>query len=310
MPALWTSNFKTNQYSTELPYSHGTSHHDSNIGFDYALVCTVRPPRSHNYPPGFLACPGFFESVDPTDFVSAISDEERWEYEMRRTAQMILPFLYIGPSMSLKNHEFLKSKGITLVLAIRERHAPLQKRTVNGDKAAAQLGIFSDYVEVDGDQELISAFPLIIRKINDHMCRCMFHKKPEPIEDAPSRRVLVFCETGNEKAAGVAAAYLMAMVNFDASRAIANIQGRRLCSLFSESMRRTLKSFDDILTANRAVTKSKGKHNGNENGTGSKRGLSPSREPGDFKVALNGFAAVMAEEAEQRRRGVAPFQSL
>ncbi|KAI5296376.1 hypothetical protein KEM52_003365 [Ascosphaera acerosa] len=241
-----------NTYLTTQPYSHGTSALAVEQPMDYCGVCEIEPPSSHDYPEGYFACPQFFSSMGQSWFYSSPFPSNSWTYEMRRTAQPILPYLYLGPVSAAKDLDFLRREEITMLLAIRNRTA-LQSRLVSGDKAAAALGIQSKYIEVDSELDLTSVFQVIIQQINDHCCRCAFHRSKNNIEDEPHKKVFLFCESGNGFSAGVAAAYLMAMFNFDAATAMSNVAVRRLSVNFEEPMRRALRSFEDIIVAIRTV---------------------------------------------------------
>ncbi|KAJ9248460.1 hypothetical protein DTO207G8_7386 [Paecilomyces variotii] len=200
-------------------------------------------PESHDFEIGEFASAEFFNSVSMSDFIDRAKPIE-WSYEMRRVAQLILPFLYLGPSSSLKDRDFLRTEGITLLLAIRSRQSA-QARLVSGEKVAAELGIEADAIDVMDNQELIAAFPRAIRRINDH------------IAFSPHRKVLVFCESGNERSASVVIAYLMVMLNLDTVNALYTVQHRRFCVCIEEPMRILLASFESILDAKRDVAKAK-----------------------------------------------------
>ncbi|KZZ88437.1 Dual specificity phosphatase, catalytic domain protein [Ascosphaera apis ARSEF 7405] len=245
----------SNGYLSTQPYSHGTSSFPVERPVDYYGVCEIEPPTSHDYPEGYFACPEFFRTIGPEWFYSSPFPHNSWTYEMRRTAQAILPHLYLGPVSAAKDIEFLRREGITLLLAIRSRNN-IQSQLVSGDKSAAALGIQSKYIEVDSEQELISVFQVIIQQINDHLCRCAFHRSRNNIEDEPHKKVLVFCDTGNHLSAGVVAAYLMAMFNYDSVKAMSNLAVRRLSAVFDEPMRRALHAFEDIIMAVRTVYQS------------------------------------------------------
>ncbi|KAI5303299.1 hypothetical protein KEM56_007698 [Ascosphaera pollenicola] len=242
----------SNGYLSTQPYSHGTSSLPVERPVDYLGVCEIVPPTSHDYPEGYFACPEFFRTVGPDFFYFSPLPHNTWTYEMRRTAQAILPHLYLGPVSAAKDIEVLRREGITLLLAIRSR-GNVSSQLVRGDKAAAALGIQSRYIEVDSEQELISVFQVIIQQINDHLCRCAFHRSRNNIDEEPHKKVLVFCDTGNNLAAGVVAAYLMAMFNYDAVKAMSNLSVRRLSVIFDEPMRRALRAFEDIIVAVRTV---------------------------------------------------------
>jgi serine/threonine/tyrosine-interacting protein len=94
-------------------------------------------------------------------------------------------------------------------------------------------------------------------------------KPPPPLEVPPQfnisslqaaefmPRVLVFCESGNEKSAAVVAAYMMASFQeVDASTAMLAIQARRFCCSFGSydtSFKNILVNYGDILQAQRDV---------------------------------------------------------
>lgn len=210
-------------------------------------------PSSHDFEYGEFASPQFFKSVSADRFNHKAQLTE-WTYEMRREAQVILPFLYLGPLSCLKNQDFLVREGITLLLAIRSKKSA-QARLVSGEKVAAQLGIEADAIDISDNQELIAEFPRAIRRINDHLSSPSSHglKSTSPAQ----RKILVFCESGNERSASVVIAYLMVMLNLSMVDALYIVQHRRFCVCIEEPMRHLLASFESILTAKRDVTKAK-----------------------------------------------------
>ncbi|KAI9923827.1 hypothetical protein ASPWEDRAFT_172017 [Aspergillus wentii DTO 134E9] len=221
--------------------------------FDDDNLCNKDPisPASHEFQEGDFVCPGFFERVDLDSFVHRFQAQE-WNYEMRREAQAILPFLYLGPLACLRDRIYLAKEGFTLLLAIRNKRSA-QARLVSGERAAAELGIEADCVDVDNNQELISAFPRAIRRINDHI------SSPDMgLSEIPhQKKILVFCESGNERSATVMIAYMMVMLNLDVSNALHVVQQRRFCVSIEEPLRQLLAFFESILVAKRDVEKAK-----------------------------------------------------
>ncbi|BCR86430.1 dual specificity protein phosphatase family protein [Aspergillus chevalieri] len=202
---------------------------------------------SHDFKEGDFVCPGFFEMVNPDCFVHRFLTQD-WNYHMRRVAQPILPFLYLGPMACLRDREYLRREGFTLLLAIRNQRSA-QARLVSGDKAASELDIEADSVDVSGNQELITAFPRAIRRINDHIASQGRGGFGSPIQ----RKVLVFCESGNERSAAVLITYMMVMFNLDAMTALKTLQNRRFCVSIEDDLSQLLMSFESILEAKRDV---------------------------------------------------------
>lgn len=217
---------------------------------------TVINALNHGFSEGDFVCPGFFNRVH-LEPLTPPHQYEVWTYEMRRRAQPIFPFLYLGPSSCCKDLEFLKSEGFTLLLAVRNRHSATA-RLVSGEKAAAALGVKADTIDVLDSQELIHTFPRAIRRINDHLAGVDVDPTKTPdavqgIERFPKRKVLIFCESGNDRSAVLAIAYLMAMLNLNAGQATTAILERRFCANVEGPMRRILNAFESILAAKRDV---------------------------------------------------------
>ncbi|KAI1764271.1 phosphatases II [Hypoxylon sp. FL1150] len=188
-----------------------------------------------------------------------------WTYESRRVAQPILDFLYLGPSSIARDRQWLVDNGITMMLAARDsRHAGV--RLMANEKLARELGIQAEYVDVANYNELIRAFPSAIRKINDHMLKVFREQRltntalqvrhgEMAIPTGKIRRgnVLVYCETGNDRSAGVVVAYLMSVFGMPMVKACQFTHFKRFCVGLGEELRFLLKSYEDILIAQRTV---------------------------------------------------------
>lgn len=230
----------------------------SGIGNDDTVIVDQKifNRDSHDFAEGEFVCPGFFNRVDLGGFTRRFSPSQ-WNYDMRRQAQSVLPFLSLGPSSCLRDVDYIRSQGFTLLLAIRSRHSA-QARLVSGEKAAAEVGIMADTVDVLDNQELISAFPRAIRRINDHLAGV--DVGPDGMvsdSQQQKRKVLVFCESGNERSAGVVIAYIMVMLNIQSVEATHMIQQRRFCVSIEDTMKYILTAFESILSAKRDVERAK-----------------------------------------------------
>jgi serine/threonine/tyrosine-interacting protein len=198
---------------------------------------------------------------------TAVDQTRNWKYENRREVQLITPFLYLGPSIAAKDIKFIQSEDITMLLVIRDTMSALA-RMLSGDRVANQLGIASAAVDVSGSQELIAAFPRAIKIINEHLLS-IYHQQALTgtghsdgniiIDQSTFKRgkVLVFCESGNERSACVVAAYMMAVYGMDLVTAIQFVQSQRFCIALDDQMKGLLRSFQDILEAQRFVQKAK-----------------------------------------------------
>lgn len=187
---------------------------------------------------------------------------QMWRYEDRRKAQRILDFLYLGPLSVVRDRAWLQREGITMLLAARDT-SMAEARVMSLERAAAELGIEAAHVDVAGRQELIRSFPAAVAKINDHLLRvyrAQVASGPAREGAGPSVRggkVLVFCETGNERSAAVVAAYLMTMYAKDVVGAVQFIGAQRFCANFDEEAKYLLRSYGDILDARRTMAQAR-----------------------------------------------------
>ena len=204
----------------------------------------------------------FLKTVTYGDFMNPDS-MLTWQYEQRRMAQIILPFLCLGPYSVARDLDFLRREGITMVMAVRDTISA--EANLLSSRTAIKAGIESCNIDVTGNQELIAAFPRAIEAINAHLCGIYRVQQNRnwilqshgqlPLPPKPGK-VLVFCESGNERSAGVVTAYIMAMFSIDVIPAIQIVQTQRFCVSFDDPMRYLLQSYDSILRATRDVLKS------------------------------------------------------
>ena len=268
----------------------------------------------------------FLKTVTYGNFLD-VNNMLEWKYEQRRMAQQILPFLFLGPMSAARDRDFLQREGITLVLAVRNTMSA-QARLL-GSKAAQELGIDTRTIDVAGNQELIAAFPRAIEVINSHLSAMYQHAQtrvcPATFSEQDHRsaapgKVLVFCESGNERSATLVTAYIMAMYSTDLVRAIQIVQAQRFAIAFDDSLRNLLSTYEIILKAKRDVVQADNQFRGlggaikacGVRGAGAEYVGKRSKRSLDD---LNGDDVEMDEGGEsqdygrfERRGGSAPFQ--
>lgn len=234
------------------------------------------PPFIHIPPTGQCGGSGVpnlmpsYENVDPSQLTAAdveiitqnamqIATDRAadWSYELRRDAQKLVDFLYLGPNSVVKDHSWLASEGITMILATRDARMTGRK-LMTIEKAAEALGIVVQYVDLDGYDTLIRDLPGIIRLTNDHLLS-IYHRQAQGrgqngdivVDPSTFRRgkVLITCETGNDRSAAIAAAYIMAVFGKDMVTAVQFITVQRFCCSFDEDIKRKLQSWEDVLRA-------------------------------------------------------------
>jgi serine/threonine/tyrosine-interacting protein len=147
-------------------------------------------------------------------------------------------------------------------------------RFLSSNVHAAPAEIRHEVIDVPDTRELISQFqratdiidqhyfsslppgvqasmnqPLDGRLLN-HFCRqwkATYPNKPLP----QGGSTLIFCESGNEQSAVVAAAYVMQFLDGNAIQAIQMVQSRRFCVCYNDSTKWMLANYEPIWTARR-----------------------------------------------------------
>ncbi|CEI41954.1 hypothetical protein FVEN_g11755 [Fusarium venenatum] len=264
---------------------------EDEIGNPPSIVGNTMPsaPYSHRAPsPPFIHIPSTghcgniitpnlvpsFENVDPAQLTAedvliitrnmkqtATDRTFDWSYEKRREAQELTDFLYLGPNCVARDHDWLRRTGITMILVARDvRMGNTKLNSV--EKAAAALGITLQYVNIGGCAELISNFSHAVRTINHHLLS-IYHRQVQEITNGGSTivdssnftrgKVLFTCETGNDRSAVLAAAYIMAVFGKDMVTVLQFIGISRFCCTFDEDMKRKLQSWEDLTRARAQV---------------------------------------------------------
>jgi serine/threonine/tyrosine-interacting protein len=238
---------------------HMRSQHEYSYRLPTAPRIVVPPPTLTTDMPG-LSLGGtsgeeldmsFLNELDLEDIVQKNTLLE-WAYERRREAQMILPWVYLGPMVAARDKDFLQREGITMVLAIRAQ----AKSMMGATQAASQVCMEVGSIEAPSFYSLTPQFPEAARIINSHVARVRQHTL-ETTGQATLGKVLVFCESGNEKSAAVVAAYLMQTLNdIDHIKAMQVCQAQRFCVNFDDVLKNILRSYWDIIGARRSIAAS------------------------------------------------------
>jgi serine/threonine/tyrosine-interacting protein len=243
-----------------------------------------------------------------------------WKYANRREAQMILPFLYIGPLSATKDEKFVRETGFTLLISVRNT-ASGPTRTMDAAKIAAPYGILSYNLDIDSSTDLIRKFPAAIKAINDHLedstNKNASHAHGPFDSVSIAGKVLVFCETGNERSAAFVAAYLIAVFDIDVITAIQTVQSQRFSMCMDDSTKNALGTFETLLSAKRDVERAK-RHFTEENRKENSRpqnyqeSAMPPRPKRTLDNVYNNDEGMEVHDGEvalgyERRMGEAPF---
>lgn len=145
-----------------------------------------------------------------------------------------------------RDTKWLSESGITLAFGVRHG----QSRVLDAALArCTSLGIETHNVSVKDEDSLISVYHQTTQILTRHLQR-MFE-----LSNAPGK-IMVFCESGNERSAAVAAAFVMSTHDdVDHIKAMQLCQLLRFCCNFYDALKRSLQSYWDILQAERENAK-------------------------------------------------------
>jgi serine/threonine/tyrosine-interacting protein len=248
---------------SEKSHGHILNQHEYSYRLPTPPRIVVPPPTLTTDMPGLILGGGsaevdmnFLRELDMEGIVQKNTLLE-WAYERRRQAQMILPWLYLGPMVAAKDKAFMEREGITMVLAVRA-----QPNSMMGAMQAATAVC----MEASSFYNLTPRFAEAVRMINSHVARVRQHSIETNGQPALGK-VLVFCESGNEKSAAVVAAYLMeTLTNIDHIKAMQVCQAQRFCVNFDDTLKNILRSYWDIVGARRSIAAQAPRQNNSSNG--------------------------------------------
>lgn len=159
-----------------------------------------------------------------------------WAYELRHKAQEIIPGLWIGPLRVLRDIEFFKQNNIKVLISVTDvRTVPVVLRDVYIPS--------NDYMCHSIDPGNHNTNPLAIVPQLAGTC--------DIIKKAQNNGIgtFIFCETGNEQSAVVAAAYIMFDRKIELIPAIQVVQSRRFSISLDDAAKHNLQTFADICKA-------------------------------------------------------------
>ena len=166
-----------------------------------------------------------------------------WTYSERQSAQEILPFLFLGPLGAARDKAFLQSKQITMVLGVRK----VMDGYALNPRAPRDLKLEMHFVDTKTEGELMESYGKLIALINEHLQHRYRAAQTDP--SLSPGRVLVFCESGNERSATAVAAYIMAVYGVNLVEAIQIVQGQRFCVNVDDDSRTRLDTLSHMLRA-------------------------------------------------------------
>jgi serine/threonine/tyrosine-interacting protein len=210
--------------------------------------------KSHDYGSSEYGNPDFLQALRSSCNMTFGHRMLSWEYNMRRSAQPILPFLLLGPSTVARDIDYVRNTGITMMISVRSAvSARASPKYMDASTFPSSADLSTLTIDLDSPYDLITRLPQTIKVMNDHLEKTCAKGSSGKVEDIKGK-ILVFCESGNERSTALVAAYLMILFGVDVVSAMQIIQSQRFCIAPEDGMKNMLTTFEDVLTAKRQVT--------------------------------------------------------
>lgn len=177
--------------------------------------------------------------------LKAVDRSVSWTYAMRHAAQSILKYLYVGPQSVMRDADWLRNEGVTMAVLAHDASFGVMIENF-AQRCAAPLGIETVLVPVASSRDLMTSFDDIVRAINQNVV-AVYRK------EGRRGKVLVTCQTGNDRATVIAAAYLMSVFGVGLVEAVNFVMAQRFCANFDEESKRCLEAWEAILRARKDV---------------------------------------------------------
>ncbi len=229
-----------------------------------------------------------------------------WMYEQRRGPQPVLDYMSIGPTSSIRDHEYLRQNNISMIVVVRDARM-VNMPSLSVTKACEEFNIEASFVNVDIENplHLIRELPEIIFNLNSHMIN--LHNRSQAETGVPrTGHILVTCDSGNDRSAAVVAAYIMAVYGASMHKAAQFLHRRRFSCNFDEGAKRMLQTWEELLLAQAAVEADQQATQRRAEPPKSKRRLDDMLVPDIF--VEGGTTCVSYDEDRFQERRFAPFK--
>lgn len=172
-----------------------------------------------------------------------------WDYNLRHNAQPILPFLFLGPAPVARDATFITSNGITMAIAVRSAQSAAKlPKLLNPSRFPSCADIETATFDVDTPYDVITRIKPIIKAMADHIEARNQGQTLSNINDIQGR-ILVFCESGNDRSPVLVAGFLMIIYGLPWQQALNFIHAHRFSVCLTTGMNEMLQTLEGMLKA-------------------------------------------------------------
>lgn len=195
--------------------------------------------------------PDFLRAIAtvPLQQLSYAANKYTWTYQSRHSAQPVLPFMYLGPASVARDAKFITSASITMVVSVRNASsATKQPKWLDPSRFPSCSGLQTATFDVDNPYEVITRIRPFIRSMTDHLAAHTQGRSIASLDDVHGK-ILVVCESGNERSPALVAAYIMLLYGITWHQSLNFIHTHRFSVCLNSGMNDMLKTWQGILQA-------------------------------------------------------------
>jgi len=229
-----------------------------------------------------------------------------WKYESRHKAQAILPYLHLGPASIARDGVYIAQNDISMVIAVRSaQSARAHPKLLDPSRFPSCTNLQTATFDVDSPFHVIQGIQPMIKMMTDHLEARTAIRPVSSLENVGGK-ILVICESGNDRSPVLVAAYLMLLYGIAWHESLNLIHAYRFSVSLSGNMNHMLKTLDGMFRAeadtatvfNSSQDQHQAKEEGGEGRRSSKRTIDDTCDSDE----------TMTDEQEVSvRPGIAPF---
>lgn len=208
-------------------------------------------PRPFNLTISDYGCPQFLHKLATCPLLIPSCDQRHnvWQYNDRQHAQFILPFVMLGPAAVARDRNFIRENQLTMVISVRNAVvASRSPKLLDPARFDSCQGLETATFDIGSPFDFIQRVRPVIKLMVTHLNK--YNQSVDLVRPEQVRgRILVCCETGNERSPVLVAAFLMLVYGLPWHESLNLIHAHRYSLAVSTQMNDMLINLGMIFSA-------------------------------------------------------------
>lgn len=181
--------------------------------------------------------------------IAYAANKYSWKYDSRHKAQAVLPFLHLGPAPIARDATYITQNGISMVIAVRSAQSAIaQPKWLDPSRFPSCANLQTATFDVDGPFDVIQRIKPMLKTMTDHLEARTVDRTISSLTDVGGK-ILVFCESGNDRSPVLVVAYLMLVYGIAWHESLNLIHAYRFSVSLSGNMNEMLKTLEGMFRA-------------------------------------------------------------